>query len=378
MMLAEGTLRLTRKTPVVLVFGGRASDEDIGHATAAWSQIADQHGDKTLSKNLGEKVIGARKNLHPAAAVELTKALYRTGPSGKVDPRSTEDEFKSTSDEFGRRLIPIPYLDDERQGDAWLRSQLFDYLRAFDVWAILAVGRAAVTHRLLKALSPLPIPVLVTLSSVTTPRIRDESGGWSYTHVLNLYPSNDTQAQVISAEVRTLLAQHRTSAGEVYVLKATAQDPYVLDLARELEWHLRVQSLSLRDAREAQPSSSMTISVCIGYDDLLAEVESMLGQCRHVILCDGIAGIVAQQRRRTVHRVRPVLAPALQAAHGYCAIRDVLRDAYWAATTGRGVDVASFIERVRVKLERNNKDYYEFANGQNRRASYLIQAESKE
>lgn len=353
-----------RSLPAVLVVGD--SDDDGGHALtkAAWGKIREQcpRHSRQIVDAAWQSASDAPRHIQPAPQ-DLLKRLVSFPPQ----------QFSSP--------LPLPLLDDGHQPESWWREHFLRHLTTFSVWALIAVGRTATTQRLLTAVRPLQIPTLITLSSVT--QISNPGPGDDPIHagqILSLFPSNDTQAQVIAAQVHYLLA---TSGGErqVYILKETATDPYVTDLAKALETHFKLQRVLAIDALTARDVSDGAVVVCVGYSGVLEQLRESRSQNRNqfsrIIATDGInvdamRACATEQRDATYYHVSPVVPPAVHAEQAYHAIKAVLRSEYFAPQVDRGSILEPFIQRVRRRLELDY-DYYHFSGNRNSRASYTIE-----
>lgn len=339
--------------PTVLVFGGRGSVSDEHSASAAWARVVEnlQPSLADHAKRSWRIVIDAAGEIQP--------------PPGDLQNHLPQERVQDVGP------IVIPFLDDGLQPAPWLRDQLLRYLRTYNVWAIVAVGRAALTQRLLDALHPLQVPVFVTLSSVAHLSAQVSDDAEHGNHIVSLYPSNDTQAQVIAAQVRSLVAASRQPVRDIDILKETANDPYVMDLTQALEQNFRLLSLQARDALTAPTRTP--IAVCVGYGVVMSKLERLRRRYKHVVMTDGVDAATAERRgARKLYRVRPIVEPDLHAAQAFCAIRFVLRSAYWNVAVSRGTELKAFVARVVEQLEVDN-DNYRFARTRNTRASYVCE-----
>jgi hypothetical protein len=350
-----------RSFPTVLVMGDSEGATVHALTTAAWNKIREQY---------------------PRQSRDILDAVWKSASEAPRHIQPAPQDMLLCIGTLRNREIgmpmPLPLLDDGQQPPSWWREHLFRYLTTFNVWALIAVGRAARTQRLLTALRPLQVPTIVTLSSVGHLSGSGDTDDVIHAgHILSLFPSNDTQAQVIAAQVHYLLAASG-SKRQVYIFKETATDLYVTDLAKALATHLNLQHVLTTDALTARDVEANAVVICVGYSAVLEQLRESRNRYKHIIATDGIElaatrrSATAERGVATYYQVSPVLPPAVHAEQAYCAVREVLRAEFFTPQVDRELVLDQFIERVRRRLERAY-DYYQFAGNRNTRATYTIE-----
>jgi len=347
--------------PAVLVVGDyRFADTFVAQA---WERICGAYRQQSGEASFGDPPVPPRGMSPDPEALSPRRAIAR---------------------ERHPNLYPVPFSDLGDAARPDVARLLYRYLCHFDVWAIIACGTAANTTGLLANLSPLPVPVFVTVDSTVEKSRSYYNGRMARGSALRLMPNNDLQAQAILAKVAALV--EREPDVDIQVFCNGEDDEYVRDLRKALEQHTRegpgrphVRFVS--DARHLRSGGRSGVVVCVGYYDALANLLGCGKSWRHVILSDGCfeervrALIVGSDNGTDYYWSRPAFDHCEYAFDAYRAVNTVWRRIH-APRSHNAIQplLTPFERRVRAVLERDRPTHYRFRGADNQRGGYLIEA----
>ena len=282
--------------------------------------------------------------------------------------------------------LPVPVHDWRSQTRAELQADLFERLARHDAWGVISAGPADSNARLVSVLTPLNLPLLITLASAV--RISGFWNGFESStrtlpfNALRLVASNDQQAQAILAKVRALL--DAGIQGPVRLITESDKDLYCADLSESIRQQSRLgfPRVALEEVSLHADGSALEdgLVIYVGYRSGLQRVPGSPNKHSGLIVSDGCARDDVERRegdRRQLFLSSSAISPEQCGLDAYEVLSTLWRrtgaPGYAAIDGPRATErLRSALTVVRSFLEADLPDRYNFAGVENTRGGYII------